>query len=92
MILTSVENSTISIKDICIAATLVTLGAECVGVDVEWKGKKSVPTGFFVFDATPAVRDVIAACDRRDPGLKVSPWSFIEEYKGLKKRVERAAQ
>lgn len=76
-----------SIRDLGLAATLVTLGVRFVGLDFQYEGRRKDPVGYWSFEDSPELRqmeqDFLNGSDR----VLVHPRSLIINLRALKSQV-----
>lgn len=74
-----------STKDLYLAATLITLGFQKVGVDYQIEGMRRMPVGYFLFEKTPELHEA----EKKFWGgqLAVEPRAFITAMRSLKAEV-----
>lgn len=83
------ENQPIfSTRDLYLAATLITLKFEMMGIDYQFEGQKSGPIGYFKFKDTPTLRD--ARQKYTQSLLSVEPKLFVTNMHSLKAEVTNA--
>lgn len=79
------ETKIFSTRDLYLAATLVTLKFEMIGVDYQVEGSKNQPIGYFKFDETPEIHN---AKSKYIQGLlEVEPKLFVTNLKSLKSEI-----
>lgn len=81
----SLEKEILSTRDLCLAATLVTLKFPMLGIDCEVEGAKKRPVGFFKFEKTSALEDTRVLYIQGF--LSVEPKVFYSNLNTLKTEV-----
>ena len=79
-----------STRDLYLAATLVTLKFEMVGVDYVIDGQKNLPIGFFKFLDTPELGSMRSKFTQGI--LLVEPKAFVTNLKSLKSEIVNSTQ
>ncbi len=79
------KSESYSIRDIYLAATLVTMGFYVTNVDYQIEGANNRPVGYFNFDNTPELEKTVQ--DYWQGNLVVEPRTFITNLKGLRSQV-----
>jgi len=79
------ERKIFSSRDIHLAATLVTLRFDLIGVDYQIEGDNARPVGYFSFEDTPEIRQADQHYWRGQ--LSVEPRTFVTNWRGLKAQV-----
>lgn len=77
-----------STRDLALAATLVTLKFELLGIDYQIEGTRQNPVGYFKFSDTPTLQD--ARRKYTQALLSVEPKAFMTNVHGLKAEVTNA--
>lgn len=79
------KNSIFSTRDLYLAATLVSLKFDMIGVDYVQEGQKNLPIGYFKFKDSPEIQDVKSQFVQGR--LLVEPKQFITNLKSLKSEI-----
>lgn len=79
------ESNIFSTRDLCLAATLVTLGYFMVGVDYQIEGIKSTPVGYFKFEDSKELAEIKTKYTNGQ--LTVEPRTFLNNMHSLKAEV-----
>jgi hypothetical protein len=74
-----------STRDLCLAATLVTLKFMMIGIDYQVEGSRNKPIGYFKFENSLMLQD--AKNKYGQSLLSVEPKTFITNLNGLKAEV-----
>lgn len=75
-------------RDIYLAATLITLRFEMVGIDYQVEGQRRFPVGYFKFIETPSLLDAESMYWQKK--LAVEPRDLFTCMRGLKTRLNNA--
>lgn len=79
------ENDIYCTRDIYLAATLITLRFELVGIDYQVEGYRKFPVGYFKFTQTPQLMDAESKFWQKK--LVVEPRDLFTCMRGLKTRL-----
>lgn len=80
------ENEIFSSRDIYLAATLVTLKFEMIGIDYMISGSSNLPIGFFKFQNNSEIEK--AKSMYIQGALLVEPKTFVTNLKSLKSEIQ----
>lgn len=75
-------------RELALAATLVTLGHENVGLDIQYEGRRNLLVGYLSFQKTPELDKDVQKYWARE--LRVEPQAFHAATRSLKSRVTDA--
>jgi hypothetical protein len=79
------QEAMLSIRDLYLATTLVSLKFPMVGIDYQIEGEKNAPVGYFKFKITP---ELLEAKNKYIQGmLLVEPNTFVTNMRSLKGEV-----
>lgn len=79
------EQKIISTRDLCLAATLITLKFPMIGIDCELEGGRKRPVGFFKFVETESLKNTKILYVQGS--LSVEPKLFYSNLNALKTEV-----
>ena len=80
------ENEIFSSRDIYLAATLVTLKFDMIGIDYQILGSNNNAIGFFKFNDTPELQKTKSMFVQGT--LLVEPKTFVTNLKSLKSEIQ----
>ncbi len=79
------DDKNYSTRDLTLAATLLTLDFNLVGIDYQHEGTKTMPVGYFQFKSNSSLEDTIQKYWSRD--LAVEPMLFQGNVRALKSQI-----
>ena len=79
------ENKTYETRELSLAATLITVGFELVGINYQVEGQANRPVGYFLFENNRELGEAIQKFWASK--LAVEPKSFMQNLRALRSQV-----